>query len=598
MANQGLNGINPLAYMGVNPYTPAATQTYPRSPTANDSVGFSIGDVWVEVPPGYLGSEKVYILISLNQGLATWAQLYPGSGSTLQFETDAGTVNPVAGIVNILGDGVKITTSGAGNTITITGDTDVATDYVTDSGTATPSSSVLHINGGLNINTSGAGNVVTVNLDNSISVSSIGVTVSSTFDGPIHVIPFNEGVVQSDASGILSSTAGNNGEILIGATGGAPAWANIISSDASVTIVNNANSIDLQVAGGGGGNTIVSTFTSSGTWTKNVSTNYVEVYGVCGGGGGASGGITTDFIVPGQIHGGGGGGGTYGSFFIEGPAVCFPASVPITVGAGGLGGVGVTGNGQLQGNIGGEGSASFFGSIGVSPSSEPDSSVDRSGGGIDDGGGNPTSIAVGYPGNWGKFVPDRGYVINSNADKGAGVTSEGYYGYGGGASTVGAIADTGVGQDGMYRGLQLLFDGSTISTYLLGAGGGGGGTFDNPSTGPQSGGAGGSIYSSDGTTVLVAGGSAGVPGGPIDGGNGATGLSGDGIFAAGGGGGGGAAVTPTAPISPASGNGGDGGFPGGAGGGGGGSFGNINIQGTSGNGGNGADGVVIIIEYT
>jgi len=55
------------------------------------------------------------------------------------------------------------------------------------------------------------------------------------------------GVVQSSSAGLLSSSNGSNGQILIGG-GSAPAWANITSSSSTITVTSGANTINLEVA--------------------------------------------------------------------------------------------------------------------------------------------------------------------------------------------------------------------------------------------------------------------------------------------------------------------------------------------------------------
>lgn len=146
------------------------------------------------------------------------------------------------------------------------------TSLDTDAGMATPVAGVITVSGSTNINTSGAGSTITVNLNNSISVpgsvTGNGIT-STTGDiivsggavnaatsvtagnsltvnaGPIEFSSFTAGVVQSDAAGVLSSSNGTDGQVLIG--GGANAiWANLVSSDSTVGIVNGPNSIDLE----------------------------------------------------------------------------------------------------------------------------------------------------------------------------------------------------------------------------------------------------------------------------------------------------------------------------------------------------------------
>ena len=54
------------------------------------------------------------------------------------------------------------------------------------------------------------------------------------------------GVAQLSAAGILSSSTGSDGEILISSTAGGQTWANITSADNSVDITNGASTIDLK----------------------------------------------------------------------------------------------------------------------------------------------------------------------------------------------------------------------------------------------------------------------------------------------------------------------------------------------------------------
>ena len=574
-----LSGINPLAYLGVEPYVPPAMYQNGRSPTVNDSSGYNLGDFWLVVPPGYSGPELLFVLISLNMGQATWVQLYPNSGLSIEFETDAGSVNPVAGVVNVFGDGSNISTSGSGNTITISLDGDVATQYDTDLGTAQPSSNTLHVDGGSNINTSGAFSTLTINLNPNVNIpGTLEVQGAATFDSAVTVSSFSEGVVQSDNSGILSSTKGTNGQILIGSTAGAPAWANITSTGATVTITNNANSINLETAGGGGGNTIVSQFTSSGTWNKNVATQYIEVYGWCGGGGGASGDIVH---FPATSAAGGGGGGSYGVFYFYGPAFCFDASVAITVGAGGAGGVGIASGSP---NPGGDGGASFFGTISTR-------AANNSGPLDGSGGGNNSTLAtngISVPGYWGDYSTT-GWCVDYLNDRSTTITNS--PGFGGISGSFG-------GKNGLSRSfISKVLSQPGISyeisygTWIMSGTGGGGAGVAQSGTVASSGGSGGSILNPvSGTGTLVAGGAGGLEGVSIDGGNGGDGVTVSSVnLLCGGAGGGGGGNRAT---GGSSGDGGNGGFPGGGGGGGG-----ATLTGSSGSGGNGADGLVIVIEY-
>ena len=142
--------------------------------------------------------------------------------------------------------------------------------FVTDSGTANESGGSITIAGGSNINTSGAGHTVTVNLDNTVSISGtftadgditsttgsflgdgLGITGNAIISGTVELSSFGAGVVQSNASGVLASSNGTNGQILIGG-GSAPKWNNI-TAGSGILIDNTApNNITISATGGGG----------------------------------------------------------------------------------------------------------------------------------------------------------------------------------------------------------------------------------------------------------------------------------------------------------------------------------------------------------
>jgi hypothetical protein len=98
------------------------------------------------------------------------------------------------------------------------------------------------VNGDVQLETTGTGDV---NI-----FTSGGDIVLDQDGGNLQVIPFSTGVVQSNSIGVLKSTTGTNGQILIAGDGGVPpVWANITSVDNSVTIADGVNSIDLSVSG-------------------------------------------------------------------------------------------------------------------------------------------------------------------------------------------------------------------------------------------------------------------------------------------------------------------------------------------------------------
>jgi hypothetical protein len=97
------------------------------------------------------------ITIAGNPGTSTLTASTTGAVAT-SYPTNSGTAIPALGVLNVFG-GNGMTTSGAGNTVTVTS----TATFPTDSGTATPTSGgALTIHGGTGITTSGAGSTVTI----------------------------------------------------------------------------------------------------------------------------------------------------------------------------------------------------------------------------------------------------------------------------------------------------------------------------------------------------------------------------------------------------------------------------------------------------
>lgn len=301
MSNR-LGGLQGTAYLGTNANQPPNMTFSELDPTQYDSQNVSVGDFRVNT-----ANETVWCLVSLEGNIATWVQLGSSSSNleTLTGNDDIAVPTDSQNNINVVGDGTTITIAGdasthtltaslisGGTSLTLTGDNSLAvspdgsgtinilggggtisvvgdpsdntltvslgagfaSNYIEDSGSAQPSGGVLNIAGGSNINTSGTGNTVTVNL-NSTLTGLTNLTVDNLTVNTSETLSFaTAGVVQSDSSGHLSSTEGTDGQILIGSTSGAPAWANI-TAGSNVTITNAHNSITIAATGGGGGGT-------------------------------------------------------------------------------------------------------------------------------------------------------------------------------------------------------------------------------------------------------------------------------------------------------------------------------------------------------
>lgn len=157
------------------------------------------------------------VVISSSAGLPKWANLTAGANVS---------------ITNGENSIIITSTGGSGGDFTFTGDT----------GTALSNTGIFSINGDSgNITTAASGTGATAKLVISFAASPTftGLTTSAlTLDG------FSAGVISCDASGVVSSSKGTNGQVFIGSTAGVPEWSEI-SEGANVYVNNDANGITI-----------------------------------------------------------------------------------------------------------------------------------------------------------------------------------------------------------------------------------------------------------------------------------------------------------------------------------------------------------------
>ena len=121
MPDYRLNGVNPLAYMGVRPSTPPQSIINNNPPTTSDGVGYALGTFWT-VPKGQpVNPNDTWVLTGASQGVFTWTKLEQHLAATETFTGNTGgPVGPdAAQNINLVGTG-NINVAGNPSTHTLT----------------------------------------------------------------------------------------------------------------------------------------------------------------------------------------------------------------------------------------------------------------------------------------------------------------------------------------------------------------------------------------------------------------------------------------------------------------------------------------------
>lgn len=287
LGGKGLTGLTSLAYMGVRAGTPYNFIIDERAPADTDYANLNVGDFWLHKQDDAIND--LYVLTSIDEANATravWLEVTQLDGDivtltgdtggditatgsnfnllasgpltllgddststiTIQevagvptsFQTNSGIAVPMSNEIEINGSGGGITTTASGSTITINASGAAADKFNTDDGNyATPSGNEIILRGTAPLSTSSSGSTVQIILATPLEVQYGGTGQSSLTDHGL--------IVGNDTDPVQVLTVGTDGQILLGATGGPPAFATITSTGGTVALTPGANSLNLEV---------------------------------------------------------------------------------------------------------------------------------------------------------------------------------------------------------------------------------------------------------------------------------------------------------------------------------------------------------------
>ncbi len=189
------------------------------------------------------------ISITNPQGIAGDPVISVSPSIPLTINTDSGTATPAANVLAIDGTAVQgISTSGTGSTVTIT----AANATATQKGVAAFNSTEFTVTAGVVASspiTVTAGTGLTgggsVNLGGTVSIA-LSVPVSVPNGGTGDTTLTTDGVLYGNgASPVGITAAGINGQVLIGSTGAAPAFATILGTN-GITFTTGANALTIS----------------------------------------------------------------------------------------------------------------------------------------------------------------------------------------------------------------------------------------------------------------------------------------------------------------------------------------------------------------
>ena len=163
------------------------------------------------------------------------------------FDCDTGSAVPAAGAIDIIGTIAQIETTGFGSTvqlaladnINIVGTLDTGSD-IKGGGSLKVIDDIITATGDIS---APLGNAT---IGGNITASDLDITGAATIAGPLQLSWLLHGVLRVDNDGIVTSSDGENGQLLIGSSTGPSQWRNL-TPGTGIQIIEDANSITLSV---------------------------------------------------------------------------------------------------------------------------------------------------------------------------------------------------------------------------------------------------------------------------------------------------------------------------------------------------------------
>jgi hypothetical protein len=335
-----------MSYINKSTLTYPATNSFPngiwrdtRDPTSNDFKNFTFGVMWINTD-----GQKAWILVDKTASSGTWIEAatvgtgilsitgnsggavsadgseninligignlsvvgVPGTNSlgisingdvADNYATDSGSATPIASTLIITGAS-GISTSATANIVTIGTGSTVATTYTEDAGTAAPSGNNLNIVGGTGITTAGSGDTVTITAHESVALEFTEDTGTAT--------PSSNNINIVGSSGIITSGSGDTITIELEDKIPSEFTGNSGTATPVAGNLNILGSSGITTSGSGSTITITPSATIATTYTEDTGTatpsanniNIVGGTGIATSGSGATVTVATTAIVP------------------------------------------------------------------------------------------------------------------------------------------------------------------------------------------------------------------------------------------------------------------------------------------------------------